>query len=142
MFCGKLEYNLVKKTHKRALKVLNLDYSSNYSQLLEKSGCVSLHVKHLQQLMTEIYKTLHSLNPVFMKEIFIIKEGCYNFRNENLLKIDTPRTEKIGVRATSFRGSQTWNNLPNLYKLSESLNIFKNKIKQWDGNECHCHICK
>ena len=130
MFCGKLEYNLMEKTHKRALKVLNLDYTSNYSQLLEKSSCVTLHVKHLQHLMTEIYKTFKHLNPVFMKEIFITKEGCYNFRNVNLLKVHTPRTERFGVREISFRGSQIWNQLPNHYKQSESLNIFKNKIKQ------------
>ena len=102
----------MEKTHKHALKVLNLDYSSNYSQLLEKSSCVILHVKHLQHLMTEIYKTFKHLNPVFMKEIFITKEGCYNFRNINLLKVHTPRTEKFGVREISFRGSQIWNQLP------------------------------
>ena len=142
MFCGKMQYNQIEKTHKRALKVLHLDYSSSYRELLEKSGCVSLHVKHLQHLMTEIYKTVNSLNPLFMKNIFKIKEGYYTLRNQNLLKVYTPRTEKFGVRTVSFKGSLIWNTLPNVYKQSRSINIFKNKIKHWEGRECSCHICK
>ena len=43
-----------------------------------------------QLLMTEIFKTQHSLNPTFMKEIFIPKNNQYALRNENLIKLLRP----------------------------------------------------
>ena len=69
MFCGKSEHLLIEKTHKRALKILYNDFSLSYGDLLEGSGSVNIHVKHLQQLMTEIYETIESVNPLFMKNI-------------------------------------------------------------------------
>ena len=65
-----------------------------------------------------------------------VKKLCLNANKKNSALI------RFRNMLTFEQTSQTWNNLPNLYKLSESLNIFKNKIKQWDRNECHYHICK
>ena len=142
MFCGKTEYNLLEKTHKRALKVLNCDFASNYQQLLEKSNTVSIHVTHLQFLMTEIYKTINLLNPKFMNQIFKTKTGTYALRDNNLLVIEKARTEMHGVRCSSFKGAVIWNKLPNPLKNAKSINVFKKNIKKWKGTECSCHICK
>ena len=102
MFCGKSEYLLIEKTHKRALKILYNDFSLSYRELLEKSGSVNIHVKHLQQLMTEIYKTIESVNPLFMKNIFSAKEGNYNLRNQNLLKLPKYKDNKIWNQISFF----------------------------------------
>ena len=77
MFCGKTEYALIEKTHKRALRILHNNFTYDYKQLLEISGSVNIHVKHLQHLMTEIYKTTNSINPEFMKQVFKQRECVY-----------------------------------------------------------------
>ena len=63
MFCSKSAKKEVNRTNKRALKVLCEDYDSSFEQLLEKDGSISVHQRNLQNLMTEIYKTLNQINP-------------------------------------------------------------------------------
>ena len=76
---------------------------------------VSIHVKNLQLLMTEIYKTRSSLNPPFMKDIFADWNTGYDVRHGN--------------------DSQ-------LIKQASTLSIFKSHIKCWKGDNCNCRLCK
>ena len=51
---------------------------------------VSIHVKNLQLLMTEIYKTKSDLSCPFMTDIFAERNTGYNLRDGNdsqLLKV-------------------------------------------------------
>ena len=45
----------------------------------------TIHVKSLQSLMTEVYKSLHHINPEFMWDLFCQKCIQYNLRISNLL---------------------------------------------------------
>ena len=140
---GKTEYLLIERTHKRALRILQNDFTLSYKQLLEMSGSVSIHVKHLQHLMTEIYKTTNSTNPEFMKQVFKQREGVYyNLRNKHMLTLPPTRTTTFGTRSVSFKGSLIWNTIPSSLKDAKSTAIFKNEIKKWQGTECSCKICK
>ena len=60
----------MQKIHHRALRLLNNDFTSDYSELLNKSGKPSTEVKRLRTLALEMFKTLNNLNPDYMKEIF------------------------------------------------------------------------
>ena len=44
------------------------------------------YVSNIQLLMIEKFKTQHSLNPTFMKEIFVSKNNKYALRNEHPIK--------------------------------------------------------
>ena len=68
--------SLLKIDHiqKRALRLLYDDDISSYEELLEKSNRSSMNIYRLRTLCTEIYKTLNSLNPLYMKEIFQFQE--------------------------------------------------------------------
>ncbi len=61
----------------------------------------------------EVFKSLHDLNPNFMKEMFNIKELKYSIRDSNI--IDQPRFEKVTYGKNTFKyyGSHIWNLLPN-----------------------------
>ena len=142
MFCGKTEYALIEKTHRRALRILHNNFTYDYKQLLEISGNVNIHVRHLQHLMTEIYKTTNSTNPEFMKQVFKQKECVYNLRNKNLLTLPPTRTATFGIRSISFKGSLIWNMIPNSFKEAKSTAAFRNQIKNWQGTECSCKICQ
>ncbi len=41
---------------------------STYEQLLEKCNYITLHIRDLRIISTEVFKSLNNLNPSFMKE--------------------------------------------------------------------------
>ena len=49
------------------------DYDRDYDVLLRKSGKVTMEIKQLRVLATEIFKTVSNLNPNYMKDIFTPK---------------------------------------------------------------------
>ena len=46
------------------------DYESDYKTLLQKAKMQTLHVGRIKILVTETNKTLHSLKPSYISEIF------------------------------------------------------------------------
>ena len=62
--------NRINRIHEKSLRLAYDDYESSFQNLLEKDNSTSIHDKNLQLLLIEIYKTLHNLNPSFMKDIF------------------------------------------------------------------------
>ena len=69
--------------HESALRFAYKDYQTDFGSLLELRNLVSIHVKNLQLLMTEIYKTRSGLSPPFMKDIFAERNTGYNLRHGN-----------------------------------------------------------
>ena len=63
MLCNKGANEQIDRTHKRALQISYKDYESSFEALLTRSGSHSVHVKNLQKLMVEIFKTMNGLNP-------------------------------------------------------------------------------
>ena len=63
--------NKIEKINERALKLSNDGYNNNtYEEMLAKSDSCTMEVGRLKNLCTEIYKTLHGLNPPYVKDIF------------------------------------------------------------------------
>ncbi len=75
------------------LKFMLKDQISTYEQLLEKCNYATLHIRHLRIISTEVFKSLNSLNPNFMKEMFNVKETSYNLRDSTLMYL--PSFNKI-----------------------------------------------
>ena len=89
MFCSKKHFNMVNKTHHRALCAIFFRFDLSLEELLSLSNSPSIHTKHLQMLMTEIYKSINKLNPSFMWNLFEVKEVNYNLRSKRILKLPT-----------------------------------------------------
>ncbi len=83
----------LKKIQERALRFMLKDEISTYEQLLEKCNYATLHIRHLRIISTEVFKSLNNLNPSFMKEMFNVKETCYNLRDSSLMYL--PSFNKI-----------------------------------------------
>ena len=66
MFCSRPASKEINRTNARALKLLYEDYDSSFEQLLEKDGSITVHQRNLQNLMTEIYKTINQINPAYI----------------------------------------------------------------------------
>ena len=49
--------NNTNRIHEKALRIVYRDKKSNFKELLQKDNYVTVHVKNLQVLVTEMYKT-------------------------------------------------------------------------------------
>ena len=84
--CGLRSFRVVKlmqcmylnRTHKRALRILQNDYSSSFEELLRKSNECTIHIKRLQKLVFEVYKCISRENPSFMWNMFHEKSSQYD----------------------------------------------------------------
>ena len=64
----KKSLNKMEILHKRVLRFLLNDHENSYEQLLEKSGKCNMNLRRIKFLCIEIYKTINSLHPDFMKK--------------------------------------------------------------------------
>ncbi len=51
---------------------------STYDSLSDRCGYTILHIRRIQTIATEVFKSVHDLNPTFMKEMFNTKEILYD----------------------------------------------------------------
>ena len=142
MFCDRILNNKVNRIHERALRITYKDMRSDFDTMLLRDNAVPIHIRNLQLLMTEIYKTKWELNPSFMKEIFIEKHSAYGLRSCHNRLLPQARTTCYGLETISFLGSRLWQALPNDMKQSDTLATFKRRIKTWKGEECNCRLCR
>ena len=98
MFCSKPANKEINRTNKRALRLLYKDYDSSFEQLLEKDGSITVHQRNLQNIMTEIYKTISQINPAYIWEFFLEKDMPYNLRTKVLCRL--PQAQKIDMDKT------------------------------------------
>ena len=56
MFHSRSISNKINRVHERVLRIVYNDFKSSFENLLEKDGTVSMHVKNLQKLATEMFK--------------------------------------------------------------------------------------
>ena len=67
--------------HERVLRIVYNDFKSSFKNLLEKDGTVSIHVKNLQKLATEMFKISKNFSVPLMSELFYQKVNHYDLRN-------------------------------------------------------------
>ena len=81
MFCQK---NLYLKIEKIRCKTLRIIHQSNvsYHDFLKCNGSTSFHQRHLQFLLTKIYKSTVTTNPIFRK-----RETPYNLKRVRFQKL-------------------------------------------------------
>ena len=64
MFCDRTLNKKINRIHERALRITYKDMTSDYDTMLLRDNAVPIHIRNLQLLMTEVYKTKWELNPV------------------------------------------------------------------------------
>ena len=57
MCCDKTSDNRINHLHERALRIVYNDNVSTFEKLLGKDNSVTIHVRNLRILATELYKT-------------------------------------------------------------------------------------
>ena len=72
-----------------------------------------------------------------MNEIFYLRP---NLRNFHVVASDNLRNKYL-LNPSVYRANQLWQALPSKIKGCASLQLFKDKIKTWRCDRCHCQIC-
>ena len=136
----------IERIQVRALRILYNDYVSDAKELFVRGDKTTFFIKQHKNLAIEIFKTLNSLNPEYMKDIFEKNQNTYNLRDnsrhENDLKNQNFKAFTYGECSLRVLGPSIWNALPTNFKNSNSLFTFKKLIKTWDGPVCNCKMCK
>ena len=70
MFHSRELNNRINRLHERALRLVYKDSILTFEELLQKDNSFTFHHRNLQNLATEMYKTINNLSPILMKSIF------------------------------------------------------------------------
>ena len=132
----------IEKIQERVLRFVHNDYEIDYPSLLKNNKSETMEVKRMRYLTIEIYKTLHCLNPQYMKKLFQLNESRYSFRRPLALIVPKVNQTCYGLRNIRYEGAKIWNHLPNSIKSTENLDAFKRLIKTSEGPSCNCNFCK
>ena len=83
-----------------------------------------------------------SIAPPIMSSLLEVHENTHHTRYFQVLFNESCRTVNCGLETICYRAPFLWANLPQEYKLADSLNIFRRKIRNWKGENCPCRLCK
>ena len=142
MFHSRTLNNKINAIHERALRITFKDSTSTFEELLSKDNSVSIHHRNLQVLAIEMFKIKNKMAPELLNEIFQEKTASYNLRRNSNFFIRKVHSVYHGTESLSFLGPKIWELVPEGLKQSESLEIFKNKIKKWVPLRCPCRLCR
>ena len=85
--------NKINTMHERALRTVYQDKKSSFETLLKRDKSMSIHVKNLQHLATELFNVKNDLSPEITKQIFVFQENeTYNLKSGNQLARKNIRT--------------------------------------------------
>ncbi len=140
-FWGKASTKIIKLIQERALRFQLNDQKEHISWTIRKSNYTTVPIRWIKTIAMDVFKSLHDLNPKFMKDIFNMKGLKYSLKDSNI--IYRPKFEKITYDKNTFKwyGSHVWNLLPNEIKETAVILSFKNLIMTWYGPKCECNMC-
>ena len=121
MFSSRKSNNLINRIHERSIRIVNSDNESNFENLLEKNKEITIHQRNLQILMIEVFKKINGYAPPIMDNFFIFRENKRNLRNFQIILNENKKTVRYGSETISYRTPLLWANLPEEYKLANSL---------------------
>ena len=138
MLHSRINNSKIKHLHDHCLPLVYNDKQSSYEEILLKNGTVSIHHKNIQILATEMFKVKTELSPEIISDIFTqIMNNHYNLRHINHFETPFVRTERV-----SYLGLKIWDIVPEEYKTLNSLNSFKESIKNRIPLRCICRLFK
>ena len=140
MFHSRKLNNRINNLHERALRLVFNDYSSSFQTLLMKDNSVTIHTRNIHTLATELYKVAKGLSPKIMKHVFPLKEST-RYPTRHIFQSRNVHTSSFGINSLAHLGPKIWAILPEDLKGLTSLEMFKQRVKQWNPTNCPCKFC-
>ena len=140
MFHSRGLNNKINRVHKRALRITHNDKSSSYGELITKDRSVTIHHRNIKALAIEICKVMQGISPPLLNEVS--RQCNCELRGNNFLERRRVKSVRYGTESISSLAPKIWEILPSEIKDSDTLQIFKAKMKKWVPAECPCRLCK
>ena len=70
MFCSRELNKKINHVHERALRMVYMDYSSTFAELLKKDRSVTIHQRNIQLVAIEMFKVKYDICPGIMRSLF------------------------------------------------------------------------
>ena len=102
MFHDRVLNSKLNLIQERAFRLVCKGSETECENLMKRT--LTTHQRNLQLLMIEIYKTKHSLNPTFMRDVFAERSNQHNLRNENYLRLPVAKKTTYGLETIEYRG--------------------------------------
>ena len=117
--------------------------NSSFDESLKVDKLVSIHYRSWKCLFAGICKDKMGLSPPIMNGILTLDQNAlYNLISGVTVTRRNIKTNKFDFETISTIGVVLWGDLPNNIKNTDSLNIFKYKIKQWKPDNCPCKMSR
>ena len=140
MFCSRDMNDKINSIHKRALRMVYLDYTSSYAELLKKDKSVTIHQRNIQLVAIEMFKVVKKLGPEIMRDLFVLD---LNTKNDRIFLRPNVNSVYNGENSIRYFGPIVWDEmLPNGFKSIQTLEKFKSDIKKWIPVNCPCSLCR
>ena len=134
MFTGKLNFDKLEKSNKRAIRFISNDAESSYEQLCTEEKLLNIHKRCIKSVAIQMFKIKNQTAPDYLAEMFNVRETHYDIRNNNQFTLPSFNTITYGKKSFTYYGAKLWNNLPNEIKESSSLGILKKALTSWLEN--------
>ena len=122
---------------------LNHSRLTAYEELLKMADINNLEHRRIEQALILVYKNIYDLAPVYIREMFTLRNNGYSLRGD--LKIVLPRPISSYMQHSFlYQAGKQWNNLPDEMRTSEFLSIFKKnlqKLQLSSSYDCNCTFC-
>ena len=111
-FTNRENINKIDKIQERARRFVLKDHTSNYKNLLLKSGFDSFRIYAVKSLVIELFKILEGMTPNYLSELFVKADTPYDTRDTFKLIQPLKRTTTYGLRSFQYYGAHVWDMLP------------------------------
>ena len=142
MFYNRKTNEKINKLHERSLRILYNDGTLSFNDLLRKDKSITMHVRNLRLLATEMFKVKNNLSPSFILELFPNFETGYNLRNKREFIRPKVKTVQWDMESIRYFGPTIRDTLPEEIKSTTTQDSFKQKIQNWESLDCPCRLCK
>jgi len=131
MFTGRVSFNKVERTNKRALRFVTNDEISLYEDICSQEKLFTVYRQCVKTVAVMMYKVKNGTAPAYIRELFNSQESPYNMRDSDKFILPTFKTVRYGKKSFRYFGARLWGNIPIIIKESRSLNTFKREISKW-----------
>ena len=79
---------------------------------------------------------MFNLSPPIIQNIFRTTKPAYSLRRDAIFESRRIQIQRYGIESLTYLGPKIWTEVTNEIKESSSLDIFKNKIRNWRPKLC------
>ena len=117
------------------------NHHHHLSNYYKKDESVTIHVKNIQKLATEMFKIFKNLSAPIVADLFKVRQNNCNLKHCSYFSIPNVKSVYHGSESLSNLGPRIWNLVPNTLKQLDDINSFKTEIKKWKPIDCPCRLC-